>query len=498
MNTEIIELYLRSLRPILHIESDTFKRTCFEITECCQDMKHYAYLHGVGVINPKNYSIQENTTLLDFLDTVKDCGYSNPNAIILCNVNEIDLQSSEVISRLSYIAERTLDIEGYHAFIFLVSHQCAFPQELEKLITIIPMEIPSQIEIENYLEKYAKELEFEINESERGALALELKGLSFFQIKRILDTAYVDGGVVTIEDRNLILQEKKQVIKKSGLLEYVPVSKHLSDVGGLEYLKEWLERKKNIIAHLDDALKSGVSTPKGILIVGFPGCGKSLVAKTTAAQFNLPLLRLDIGRILGKYVGESEQKMRSALALAEAVSPCVLWIDEVEKAFGGATNSGHEVTMRLIGHFLTWMQEKESTVFVVATANDLEKLPPEFLRKGRFDEVFSVSLPSPQERYQILKIHLQRRGQYDSAMNLSEVIKKTDNFSGADIEAGVNIAVEKIFLANLDRQANRLKISEQDLLDAMSEITPLSKALKEKFTALKDKLQEYSVKPASS
>ena len=243
---------------------------------------------------------------------------------------------------------------------------------------------------------------------------------------------------------------------------------------------------------LDAALKAGVSIPKGILIVGFPGCGKSLVAKTTATQFGLPLLRLDVGKILGKYVGQSERNMRFALAQAEAVSPCVLWVDEVEKAFAGGDGSGHEVTSRLIGHFLTWMQEKSTTVFVVATANDLERLPTEFLRKGRFDEVFSVGLPNKQERYQILKIHLRRRNQYDATMNMSGLVKITDNFSGADIEAGVSQAVETCFLSGTEK-----KVSEDDLITAMKSITPLSKALQNKFTKMKEKLGEYSVRPAS-
>lgn len=492
MNRDIIESYIRSLRPILHIQSNEFRTVCAEILENCPGMRFCAYMHGLGAINPKTHAIDKRTSLHEFLDSVLDMGYDTPSCIILLDVHEDQLQSPEIVSRLNYVAERTLYTEGYQATVFLVSARALIPQGLEHLITLVPKDSPKQARIEEFLRDYAHKLEFEIADKDVGELALELKGLSLFQIKRILDLAYTDGGVVTREDRRLILQEKKQIIQKSGLLEYIDTSSQLSSVGGLEFLKEWLERKGRVMERLDEALKSGVDIPKGILIVGFPGCGKSLVAKTTATQFRLPLLRLDVGRILGKYVGESEQRMRMAFAQAEAVSPCVLWVDEVEKAFaGGGSSAGHEVTVRLIGQFLTWMQEKDSTVFVVATANDLDRLPTEFLRKGRFDEIFSVGLPNKQERYQILKIHLQQRGKYIPTMNLAQAVDATDGFSGADIEAAVNKAIEEIFLANSSR------LNVETLITAINQITPLSKALKKKFSDMSSKLDEYSVQPAS-
>jgi SpoVK/Ycf46/Vps4 family AAA+-type ATPase len=458
-------------------------------------------MHGFGGIDiQKNYSLLNEISLRAFLDTIKDEGYDKSVAIVLINVSSDELKQPAVQSRLSYIAERTLYTEGYNATIFIVSPQCVIPYEMEQLVTLIPTDKPTQKEIEAFLQDYARELEFTIAEADIGELALQLKGLSLFLIKRILDTAYVDGGVISKEDTKLILLEKKQAIKRSGLLEFVASATQLDGVGGLGRLKSWLKHKGQIIANLDAALKAGVSTPKGILIVGYPGCGKSLVAKNTAAQFKLPLLRLDVGRILGKYVGESEQRMRQALELAEAVSPCVLWVDEVEKAFGGASGSEHEVTSRLIGNFLTWMQEKESTVFVVATANDLERLPTEFLRKGRFDEVFSVDLPNDQERYQIIKIHLQQRGQYNHTLDLTPVVAQTKDFSGADIEAGINIATERIFLKNIKSKKSESlcdTVAQEELLSAMVQITPLSSALKKKFEALKEKLREYNVTAAS-
>ena len=207
-------------------------------------------------------------------------------------------------------------------------------------------------------------------------IALSLKGLNEFQIKQILNLAYQDGGCIDKNDKQLILAEKEQLIKKSGMLEVINFSETINDIGGLENLKDWLRKKAKVFSNLDKAIKFGVDVPKGIMIIGMPGCGKSLTAKATASLFEIPLVRLDIGRLLGKYVGESEGNMRKALKLSEAISPCVLWIDEIEKAFAGigGTAGGHEVTVRLFGQFLTWLQEKQNTVFVVATANDTMSL----------------------------------------------------------------------------------------------------------------------------
>lgn len=492
MDCCMLKSYISALRPILHIQSKEYSEVCAKIRSETCGMFYRVFMQGMGVIDATSQRVVSECDLQHFLETVRDEGYEQPTAIILLGASEEDLAHPVITAQLLYIADRTLHCAGFQTTVFWVSDNGLAPNQLEHLITLLPYDRPQQVDIEYFLHSYAQQMDFQISEDDVGRLALELKGLSFFQIKSILDLAYVDGGLVTWEDRQLIIQEKKQIVQKSGLLEYVEWQSDLDNVGGLGHLKLWLGKKAKIMQRLDAALKAGVSIPKGILIVGFPGCGKSLVAKTTATQFGLPLLRLDVGKILGKYVGQSERNMRFALAQAEAVSPCVLWVDEVEKAFAGGDGSGHEVTSRLIGQFLTWMQEKQTTVFVVATANDLERLPTEFLRKGRFDEVFSVGLPNKQERYQILKIHLRRRNQYDPTMNMAKLLDLTENFSGADIEAGVGQAVENCFLED-----SKKIVSEADLIAAMKDITPLSKALQNKFSKMKEKLGEYNVKPAS-
>ena len=250
---------------------------------------------------------------------------------------------------------------------------------------------------------------------------------------------------------------------------------------------------------LDEAKKFGVDTPKGVLLVGMPGCGKSLAAKASARLFNVPLLRLDIGRLLGKYVGESEHNMRVALKTAESISPCILWIDEIEKAFAGINQDGgaSDITKRLFGQFLTWLQEKENTVFVVATANDITAFPPEFLRKGRFDEVFFIDFPNEEEREKIFKIHLEKRGKLNDKINLKELAEKTIGYCGADIEEVVKMTVETIFNVEDIENEEDSKLMTQDLLDSIKSIDSLSNILADKIEILKKGYDKFKIKSAS-
>ncbi len=228
------------------------------------------------------------------------------------------------------------------------------------------------------------------------------------------------------------------------------------------------------------------------MIVGMPGCGKSLTAKATANLFNVPLLRLDVGKLLGKYVGESEDNMRRAINIAEAISPCILWVDEIEKAFSGVGESGgHEVTTRLFGYFLTWMQEKTSSVFVVATSNDISKLPPEFLRKGRFDEIFFVDFPNDEERRGIIELHLKKRGKLNKDIDSIKLLKETKGYSGADIEAVIKDTIEKSFIND------KKIITTEDIISKIKDTKPMSESLKDKIDKLKEALKTIDVKKAS-
>ena len=324
-------------------------------------------------------------------------------------------------------------------------------------------------------------------------MSISFKGLTEFEIESLLATALAQNGMFTRQDLNLIFEQKQQMIMKSGILEMIPLKERPDDIGGLESLKTWLRRKAKVYKSINKAMDFGVDMPKGVLIAGVPGCGKSLAAKVTAQLFEVPLLRLDMGKIMGKYVGESEENMRKAISLAEAISPCVLWIDELEKAFAGIDGSGSEVTVRLFGTFLTWMQEKTSPAFVIATANDITKLPPELMRKGRFDEIFYVGLPNRKERKKIFEIHIAKRRKSDlSNIDLDMLVSKTEGYSGADIEGVVKDAVENTFADD------KTSLSTDYIISSINNTHSLSEIMKESLNKLSKEYEARKFKNASA
>ena len=390
------------------------------------------------------------------------------------------------------IAEKNLYLDNYNATIFIISEVTVIPRELENFITVFDVPLPAINEIHDLVSDFIRDLKINVDEDAINDITLSFKGLNEFQIKQILNLAYQNGGCIDKDDKELILREKEQFVKKAGMLEIVSFSETIDDIGGLDNLKDWLKRKAKVFANLDKAIKFGVAVPKGIMIIGMPGCGKSLTAKATASLFEIPLVRLDVGRLLGKYVGESEENMRKALKLAEAISPCVLWVDEIEKAFAGiGADDGNGITTRLFGQFLTWMQEKENTVFIVATANDVSRMPAEFLRKGRFDELFLVNLPNGEERRKILDIHLKKRKKWNKSIDSIALIKETDGFNGADLEAVVNDTIERAFI---DGES---EITTKDLLDSVHDTKSISSTMKDKIEAINKAVSKIDIKPAS-
>ena len=434
----------------------------------------------------------QDATLETFLKETREEGFSRETFLVLKDIHG-ELKSPKIISLLKRIAEDNVERESYHETIFIVSEELVIPAELEHFITIFDIPLPNVPEIKEIVQDYGKGMEIEISDEVADDLAISLKGLNEFQIRQILNLAYQDGGTIESDDKALIVKEKELLVKKDGMLEIVNFKEEIDDIGGLSNLKKWLRRKSTIFKDLDHAIKFGVDVPKGMLIVGMPGCGKSLTAKATANLFEIPLVRLDVGRLLGKYVGESENNMRKALNLAEAISPCVLWIDEIEKAFAGigGTIGGNEVTTRLFGHFLTWMQEKENTVFIVATANNIDNMPPEFLRKGRFDELFFVDLPNGDERRAILKIHLKKRNKWNPKIDTIALIQATEGFSGVDLESAVKNAIEECFIKKLN------EVSTENLLESIKKTKSITDTLGERMKKLKENIGKYNFINAS-
>lgn len=371
----------------------------------------------------------------------------NSSILILKDIRH-HISNPKVIGLLKYIAQLITTGGVEECTLVLLGENIELPVELEPFVTIIDEDAVKPNEIALCIEQFCNEQDIPVDNMLKGKLVNAFRGLSKYEIENILALSYADDGEITSNDLELVLEQKKQIVKKSGVLEMIALDETMNDIGGLEVLKEWIQNKAKIYKDIDAAKAFGVDMPKGVLIAGIPGCGKSLSAKATAKLFNTPLLRLDMGRIMGKYVGESEQNMRKAIKIAEDISPCVLWIDEIEKAFSGVSggSSTGDITNRLLGSFLTWLQEKKSQVFVIMTANDVNKLPAELIRKGRLDEVFFVEFPNNKEREQIFKIHLEKRRPTDlSNIDLDRIVSKTDGYSGADIEGVVKDAIELAF-----------------------------------------------------
>lgn len=491
MNTvDKLSSYIEALRPILYIPTFDFNSFDNIIKELAQRSKIYEFNEGLGYVNFETKNQETAYSLEEFLNLFLS-EQTQPVYLVLKDVHNL-IDNHKIISLLKSIAFKTIYEDDYYVTIFIVSTKLHIPNELEKLITIYDTPLPNRTKIIATINDFSQSMDIVIDIHLINELALSLKGFSEFEIIQILNLAYQKSGSIEKKDTILILEEKEQIIKKSGMIEILNFKESIDDVGGLDNLKEWLNNKAKIFNKLEQAIEFGVETPSGMLIVGMPGCGKSLTAKATARLFNVPLLRLDIGKLLGKYVGESEENMRRAIGMAEAVSPCVLWIDEIEKAFAGVgDSSGNDVTTRLFGYFLTWMQEKRSSVFVVATSNDISNLPPEFLRKGRFDEIFFVDFPNDEERKNIIELHLKRRRKLNNNIDTIKLLKETHGYSGADIEAVIKDTIEKAFINGWK------EIKTDNILDELKETKPMSVSLKDKIESLKKTLDKLDVKNAS-
>lgn len=489
----ILASYIDALHPIIYINHFDFKVIDDVIARVGEHAKCVEFNNALGLIDFKTKSPLCECDLEHFLKLTMDDGFEHETFLVLKDIHN-ELSNPKIIALLKKIAENNLYNDVYHATILIVSEITVIPRELENYITIFDIPLPTISEIHILIQDFIRDLEISVEQDTINDIALSFKGLNEFQIKQILNLAYQDGGCIDQDDKLLILKEKEQFIKKSGMLEIVNFTETIDDIGGLENLKKWLSRKAKVFSNLDKAIKFGVDIPKGIMIIGMPGCGKSLTAKATASLFEIPLVRLDVGRLLGKYVGESEENMRKALKLAEAISPCVLWIDEIEKAFAGVggDGSGNEVTTRLFGQFLTWMQEKENTVFIVATANDISRMPPEFLRKGRFDELFFVDLPNGEERRKILDIHLKKRNKWNKGIDSIALIKETQGFNGADLEAVVKDTIEMAFIDG------KTSITTEDLIQSVKDTKSISSTLKDKIAQIKATVSKIDIKPAST
>ncbi len=370
-----------------------------------------------------------------------------------------------------------------------VSPVLKIPPELEKDVTVLDMPLSTEEEyraiLDSFIQRYGSgtKVVFNLDEDGKDLIVKACQGLTKCEAENALAKAIVGRGRLDVEDVRAILEEKEQIIRKSGILEFWGAVESFGAVGGLANLKAWLRQRNQ--GYSQKARDFGLSYPRGVLLVGVPGCGKSLCAKAVAAEWKKPLLKFDLGRVFGSLVGESEERMRKALAVAEGVAPAILWIDELEKGLSGAGGGAGDggVASRIFGNLLTWMEEKKKPVFVVATANDISRLPPELLRKGRMDAIFFVDLPTPTERAEILMIHLARRGRNPGDFDLAALVRATADFNGAELEEVVVSALYEAFSDKKEGQEPRL--ASGHLLKAAAGIVPLARTRQRQIDELR-------------
>ncbi|MBE9122398.1 AAA family ATPase [Tychonema sp. LEGE 07199] len=393
----------------------------------------------------------------------------------------------------------TRELKRSKKTIVLTSHALELPEELKEEATVIDFPLPNIQEIDSLISRIVEKPEqLQVSGLAKEQLVKACQGLSRARIGRVLAKALAAKQQINESDIDGVLEEKQQAIRKTGILEFFNSRESLKNVGGLENLKQWVKMRQD--AFTDEARRYGIPNPKGVLLVGIQGTGKSLSAKTIAAEWRLPLLRLDTGRLFGGVVGESESRVRQMIQLAEAIAPCVLWIDEIDKAFGNIISGGDGdsgTSRRVFGSLITWMQEKTSPVFIVATANNVRILPAELLRKGRFDEIFFLNLPSESEREDIFKVHLQRlRPTRLREFDLEVLAKSAKDFSGAEIEQVVIDGLYRAFGTFVNGQ--RRDLTTEDILRSIDDTVPLAAIARSQIEDLKRWAAEAGARTASN
>lgn len=491
--TEEVSLKVKAGIPIIQLISYEWRRVMGFCIIASRDNRRSLYswnnTNGIskyneaeGVWEPENQDILEPSGALTWFS--RQC---QDNSIFLMEDLHLYFDAGnyrEIFGYLRNIAKNNDELNNRKSLV-LSQPVRYLPPELEKDVYVIDIDLPDKKILSSVLDEVVSFIEPEggCTQKSRDRLSEAARGLTTIEAKNVFCEIALDKGRLTEEEVPLVIREKEQVIKKSGILEYFHPSESFSDIGGMESLIDWLRKRK--MGFDADAVEFGMTPPKGVLLLGVQGCGKSLLAKSIASDWSLPLLRFDLGRVFGGIVGESENNIRRALDTAKAISPSILWIDEIEKGLSGLGSSNDTdggTTARVFGTLLTWMQEKNEPVFVVATANDISSLPPELLRKGRFDEIFFVDLPGEKSRRDIWKIHLKKRlgvRYSDNMFTLDTLVNKSKGFSGAEIEEAVN---EGLYQAYFEGR----EIKTGDLEMAIDETVPLSRVMGKSIAYLRE------------
>ncbi len=475
---EEFELLLRSRYSIIYIQTREEERVENAIAESAKKQGNRAvyiwdFVEGYQN-NPNDIGFGKRNPLQG-LELVEKLPESAPAIFILRDFQRF-LEDISISRKLRNLAKK---LKSQPKNIVILAPQISVPEDLTEVITIIEFPLPNSQEISQEVERLLVAMGQNLEKRLLDEVVRAAQGLSIERIRRVLAKAIATHGELQLNDVDLILEEKRQTIRQTQILDFYPAHENISDIGGLDNLKDWLLRRGG--AFSERARQYGLPHPRGLLLVGIQGTGKSLTAKAIAHHWHLPLLRLDVGRLFGGLVGESESRTRQMISIAEALAPCVLWIDEIDKGFAGFKSQGDAgTTSRVFGTFITWLAEKISPVFVVATANNIESLPPEILRKGRFDEIFFVGLPSQEERKAIFEVHLSRlRAHNIKSYDIDRLAYETPDFSGAEIEQSLIEAMHIGFSQNRE-------FTTEDILESASQIIPLARTAEEQIKFLQD------------
>jgi len=479
-----IKKLIASKYPIVWIES-------WEEDRVEQSLQKVAQKGFTDALDFQIWSQTQSKQGQDIIKTLHDFAHSSKKSILLIKDFNWNLASEQLLKRsLRDVFHLT---KGSFKTLFLLSPYSNVPDDMTKEVVTIDFALPDESELEEVFQGVLKafsKVKVSLNEEQRGRLLKGALGLTLDEAKFAFQKMLVGRQELNEEALNIVFQEKARVIKRDGLLEFIPTKYDLSDIGGLENLKEWLHDRSHFFS--EEAKKAGLQMPKGILMTGVSGCGKSLGTQAIAAAWGLPLYRLDINRVYGGALGTPEEGFRRAIKQIESVAPAILWLEEIEKSIAGYQQGDRGVTARIFSSFLTWMQEHTTPVFVAATANEIDKLPAELLRKGRFDEIFFVDLPSEKEREAIFEVHLKKRNVDVSQFNLTELAKASHDFNGAEIEQAVIAGLVYAF------KDNQHALKQEHIFKALGRSVALATTMAEQIKAIKRWADTRAVKASRS
>ncbi|RNC84028.1 MAG: AAA family ATPase [Balneola sp.] len=485
MNDQIlneISVLLKSHYHVINIETiddDRAEAIAKEISDLIQ-IPFYIWSVHRGLFNYTERDVHPDTE--DVFNLLSHISGSTSEGIYLLRGFKPFLDDIKVNTHLISLVDR---LENDRSALFFTGKDAQLEDPLRSHVASIKLPLPSEDDFVVLLKqiytdlKRKERIEINISKPDLDKLIMNLRGLTLFEAKKILTMIMVEDGTLTKDDIQVVIDSKKKLIEKEGLLEYYTAEESFGDIAALDGLKDWLKKRQIFVEKPDQAKKAGLIFPKGILLLGVPGTGKSLCAKAVSKEWGLPLLKMDPAKLYSKYIGETESKFNKAMEISEKMSPLILWIDEIEKAFASGGDADGGLSQRVIGSFLSWMQERKGDVFVIATANDVEKLPPEFLRKGRFDEIFFVDLPDYEARKSILDIHMKRREMALNLLNLERLAELTEGFSGAELEQVLIGALYSSF-------SNKTEITQEDIEEEIRSTYPLSQTFEHKIQTLRE------------